>query len=86
MDDRQLPRLPDGDPNPDPATRAFKQLEGEIPLMRRAVEQMVTEKAEFDIPDYCDTANRLVAIESKPATMISPEDMAARICTLQREV
>lgn len=84
-DDRQLPRLPYDEPDPDPATRAFNQLEGEIALMRRAVEQMATEKAEIDIPDYSKTlgemANRLVAIERKPAMTITPEDFEARMTT-----
>lgn len=81
--DRQLPRLPYDDPDPDPATRAFNRLEGEMAMMRRAVEHLATEKAEIDIPDYSNTlgemANRLVSIESKPAMTITPEDMAARI-------
>jgi hypothetical protein len=84
-DDRQLPRLPYDEPDPDPATRAFNQLEGEIALMRRAVEQMATEKAEIDIPDYSKTlgemANRLVSIERKPAMQMTPEDFEARITT-----
>lgn len=83
MDDRQLPRLPYDEPNPDPATRAFNRLEGEMALMRRAVEHLATEKAEIDIPDYSSTlgeiAARLVAIEGKPAMQMTPEDMAARI-------
>lgn len=82
-DDRQLPRLPYDEPDPDPATRAFNQLEGEIALMRRAVEQMATEKAEIDIPDYSKTlgemANRLVSIERQPAMQMTPEDFEARM-------
>ena len=34
--DRQLPRLPYDEPDPDPATRAFTRLEGEMAMMRRA--------------------------------------------------
>ena len=83
MDDRQLPRLPYDEPDPDPATRAFNRLEGEMAMMRRAVEHLATEKAEFDIPDYSNTlgemAQRLVSIEDKPAMTITPEEMAARI-------
>lgn len=85
MDDRQLPRLPCDEPDPDPATRAFNRLEGEMALMRRAVEHLATEKAEIDIPDYSHTlgemAKRLVSIEGKPAMTITPDDMAARIAT-----
>jgi len=89
MDDRQLPRLPYDEPDPDPATRAFNRLEGEIAMMRRAVEHLATEKAEIDIPDYSSTltemAKRLVAIEGKPAMTITPEDMATRIAAAANE-
>ncbi|AVA12954.1 DUF6118 family protein [Sphingopyxis sp. MG] len=88
-DDRKLPRLPYDDPDPDPATRAFNRLEGEMAMMRRAVEHLATEKAEIDIPDYSSTltemAKRLVAIEGKPAMTITPEDMAARIAAAATE-
>jgi hypothetical protein len=89
MDDRQLPRLPYDEPDPDPATRAFNRLEGEMAMMRRAVEHLATEKAEIDIPDYSHTLNemakRLVAIEGKPAMTITPEDMGARIAAAATE-
>ncbi len=83
MDDRQLPRLPDDEPDLDPATRAFNRLEGEMAMMRRAVEHLATEKSEIDIPDYSKTlgemANRLVAIERTPAMQMTPEDFEARM-------
>ena len=47
--DRQLPRLPYDEPDPDPATRAFNRLEGEMAMMRRAVEHLATEKSEIDL-------------------------------------
>lgn len=82
-DERQLPRLPFDDPEPDPATRAFTRLEGEMAMMRRAVEHLATEKSEIDIPDYSKTlgemANRLVAIERQPAMQMTPEDFEARM-------
>lgn len=82
-DDRQLPRLPYDDPDPDPATRAFTRLEGEMAMMRRAVEHLATEKSEIDIPDYSKTlgemANRLVSIERQPAMQMTPEDFEARM-------
>lgn len=82
-DERQLPRLPYDDLEPDPATRAFTRLEGEMAMMRRAVEHLATEKAEIDIPDYSKTlgemANRLVAIERQPAMQMTPEDFEARM-------
>ena len=81
--DRQLPRLPYDEPDLDPATRAFSRLEGEMAMMRRAVEHLATEKAEIDIPDYSKTlgemANRLVSIERKPAMQMTPEDFEARM-------
>ncbi|MGQ2933330.1 MAG: DUF6118 family protein [Sphingopyxis sp.] len=81
--DRQLPRLPYDEPDSDPATRAFTRLEGEMAMMRRAVEHLATEKAEIDIPDYSKTlgemANRLVAIERQPAMQMTPEDFEARM-------
>ncbi|KGB55007.1 hypothetical protein FG91_01636 [Sphingopyxis sp. LC81] len=83
MDERRLPLpLPYEPPEPDPATRAFNRLEGEMALMRRAVEHMAAEKAEIDVPDYGSTlseiAKRLVSIERKPAMQMTPEDMGAR--------
>ena len=88
-DDRQLPRLPYDEPDPDPATRAFTRLEGEMAMMRRAVEHLATEKAEIDIPDYSKTlgemANRLVSIERKPAMQMTPEDFEARIAAAATE-
>lgn len=81
--DRQLPRLPYDEPEPDPATRAFSRLEGEMAMMRRAVEHLATEKSEIDIPDYSKTlgemANRLVSIERQPAMQMTPEDFEARM-------
>lgn len=74
----------------DPATAAFSRLEGEIALMRRAVENLATEKANIDIPDYSSTlgemaqylgtaSKTLKAILAKPAMDLTPEDMAQRI-------
>lgn len=81
--DRELPRLPYDEPDPDPATRAFTRLEGEMAMMRRAVEHLATEKSEIDIPDYSKTlgemANRLVSIERQPAMQMTPEDFEARM-------
>lgn len=81
MEDRSLPL--DSEQEPDPATQAFARLEGEMALVRRAVQNLATEKAEIDIPDYSNTlgemAKRLVAIDEHPAMQMTPEDMAARI-------
>lgn len=43
----------------DPATAAFARLEGEVALMRRAVEQVAAEKADIHIPDYSNTLGEL---------------------------
>jgi len=71
------------DAEPNDAATAFAKLTGEVALLRRAIEQLSTEKAEIDGPDYSITlgemAQRLGAIESKPAMTMTPEDMAARI-------
>lgn len=74
----------------DPATAAFSRLEGEIALMRRAVENLATEKANIDIPDYnptlsemaqhLDTATKTLAvIAAKPAMEMTPETMGQRM-------
>lgn len=74
----------------DPAAAAFSRLEGEIALMRRAVENLTTEKANIEIPDYnptlgemaqhLDTATKtLAAIAAKPAMEITPETMGQRM-------
>lgn len=74
----------------DPATMAFLRLEGEIALMRRAVENLATEKANIDIPDYSSTLGEmaqyldeatmtLTAIAAKPAMDLTPENMAERM-------
>ena len=80
----------------DPATAAFSRLEGEIALMRRAIENLATEKANIDIPDYnptlgemaqhLDTATKtLAAIAAKPAMEMTPETMAQRMAQAARK-
>lgn len=74
----------------DPAAEAFARLEGEMALMRRAVEHLAAERADIIIPDYGTTLGEmagrlgemslsLFAIVSKPAMQMTPEDMAARM-------
>ncbi len=74
----------------DPATAAFTRLEGEVALMRRAVEQLAAERADIHIPDYSNTlgelskhlgsaAQTLKVIVAKPAMELTPEDVAGRI-------
>ena len=74
----------------DPATAAFARLEGEVALMRRAVEQLAAERADIHIPDYSDTLGELSkhlgaaertlrTIVAKPAMELTPEEMARQI-------
>lgn len=83
MDEKRWPSaLPYEPPTPDPATRAFTELKGELALLRRAVEHLATEKAEIEIPDYSNTLAKIakssIAIESAPALQMTPEDFGAR--------
>jgi hypothetical protein len=74
----------------DPATQAFARLEGEMALVRRAVEHLAAERASIDIPDYSATlgqmstrlaaiAQGLAGIAEKPAMLLTPEGLAARM-------
>ena len=74
----------------DPAAEAFARLEGEMALMRRAVEHLAAERADIIIPDYGTTLGEMAGrlgemslslstIASKPAMQMTPEDMAARM-------
>lgn len=74
----------------DPATEAFARLEGEMALVRRAVEHLAAEKGDIRIPDYTATlgemAQRLGAIAQgmntiadKPAMQFTPDSLGARI-------
>src|SRR3546814_19616215 len=74
----------------DPAAVAFTRLEGEIALLRRAVEKLATEKADIDIPDYSETLGEMAQdlsaltammdeIDTKPAMDLKPANMARRM-------
>lgn len=80
----------------DPAAEAFARLEGEIAMMRRAVQQLAAEKAAIEIPDYSATlgeiAQQLAAatetldtLASKPAMELTPETMAQRLDRAARQ-
>jgi hypothetical protein len=75
--------MPYEPPAPDPAILAFNKVEREVALLRRAVEQLATEKASIDIPDYSSTLAEmtaaLVTIEDMPAMQMTPEDMGKRM-------
>lgn len=79
-----------GEVESDPAAEAFARLEGEMALMRRAVEHLAAERADIIIPDYGTTLNEmagrlgemsqsLTAIAGKPAMQFTPKSMAERI-------
>src|SRR3546814_12683610 len=68
----------------DTAAEAFARLEGEVALVRRAVQQLAAEKAEIRIPDYSRTLGEMVKrlgsaeqalnrIADKPAMELTPE-------------
>ena len=80
----------------DPAAVAFTRLEGEVALVRRAVQQLAAEKSEIRIPDYTDTLGELSkhlgaaertlrAIVAKPAMELTPEEMARQIDRAARQ-
>ena len=86
---------PEPDPaNPDtagdPAAEAFARLEGELALMRRAVQHLAAERADIVIPDYgptlIDIAKRMGAISESmkgmaghPAMQMTPDSIGNRI-------
>lgn len=74
----------------DPAAEAFARLEGQLAMMRRAVEHLAAERADIIIPDYeatlADMAKRLTAISrgittiaDHPAMQLTPDGLSARI-------
>ncbi|MBS0481781.1 MAG: hypothetical protein JSR96_06420 [Proteobacteria bacterium] len=88
---------PEPDPDPptpdtadDPAAEAFARLEGELALMRRAVQHLAAERADIVIPDYgptlTDMAKRMGAIDGSlksmaghPAMQMTPDSIGNRI-------
>lgn len=90
---------PEPEPEPDPATpdtagdpaaEAFARLQGEMALMRRAVQHLAAERADIVIPDYgptlTDMAKRMSAIGENlkgmaghPAMQITPDSIGNRI-------
>ena len=90
---------PEPDPNPDPpapdaagdpAAEAFARLEGELALMRRAVQHLAAERADIVIPDYgatlTDMAKRMGGISESledmaghPAMQMTPDSIGQRI-------
>jgi len=88
---------PEPDPDPpvpeaagDPAAEAFARLEGELALMRRAVQHLAAERADIVIPDYgatlTDMTKRMGAISESlkgmaghPAMQMTPDSIGNRI-------
>jgi hypothetical protein len=88
---------PEPDPDPpvpeaagDPAAEAFARLEGELALMRRAVQHLAAERADIVIPDYgatlTDMAKRMGAMSESlkgmaghPAMQMTPDSIGNRI-------
>jgi Family of unknown function (DUF6118) len=74
----------------DPAAAAFARLEGEMALVRRAVERLAAERADIVIPDYgatlTDMTKQLVEVSESldeiaehPAMQLTLERLGARI-------
>lgn len=98
-DDVELTLDLDPEPDPDapvpeaagdPAAEAFARLEGELALMRRAVQHLAAERADIVIPDYgptlTDMAKRMGAISENlkgmaghPAMQMTPDSVGNRI-------
>lgn len=94
----QLDLEPESDPpapeaEGDPAAEAFVRLEGELALVRRAVQHLAAERADIVIPDYGKTlaemAKRLGEIDEcleemadHPALQMTPESIGQRIAAV----
>lgn len=76
--------------SPDPAAQAFAQLRGEVALLRRAVEQLASERADIILPDYSSTLGKIALtlgeiggdmqqMTASPALTVTPESLAQRI-------
>jgi hypothetical protein len=74
----------------DPAAEAFARLEGEMALMRRAVQHLAAERADIIIPDYGATLTEITklleemvenldCIEEHPAMQVTPDSFGRRI-------
>lgn len=84
------PDLPAQEVGGDPAAEAFARLQGELALMRRAVQHLAAERADIVIPDYgatlTDMAKRMGAISESlkgmaghPAMQMTPDSIGQRI-------
>lgn len=75
---------------PDPAAEAFGRLEGQIALVRRAVEHLAAERADIVIPDYSPTLGQMAghlkavtqslgSLADQPALTLTPSGIADQI-------
>ena len=92
-----IPQLPGLSEPPDPATRAFELLRGEVALLRLAMEELAAERASIEIPDYSQTLakittavasvdERLVTLSKKPAFGLSPDGLSREIITASEKI
>lgn len=74
----------------DPAAEAFGRLEGQIALVRRAVEHLAAERADIVIPDYSPTLGQMAgqlaevrqtlgSLAAQPALALTPSGIADQI-------
>ena len=74
----------------DPAAEAFARLEGELAMMRRAVQHLAAERADIVIPDYGATLSQMAKrlgqideclndIADQPAMQMTPDSIGSRI-------
>ena len=80
-------------PNPgDPAEAAFARMQGEVALLRCAIEAMAAERAGLETPDYgptlgqiaadlAATVDAITALEGSPALQLTPQALAGQIVT-----
>jgi Family of unknown function (DUF6118) len=84
------PQAKPGEVESDPAAEAFARLEGEMALMRRAVQHLAAERADIIIPDYGATLTEMTkrleemvenldCIEEHPAMQVTPDSFGRRI-------
>lgn len=90
LEPEHSPDLPAPEAACDPAAEAFARLEGEMALMRRAVQHLAAERADIVIPDYSatltDMARRMGALSESlkgmaghPALQMTPDSIGNRI-------
>jgi hypothetical protein len=74
----------------DPAEAAFSRMQGELALLRRAIEAMATERAGLEVPDYSatlgqiaaglrTTAKEVGALADRPALQLTPQALAGQM-------